>query len=52
MRARSGAGSKTLGSHWPAGVPSGFSFWSQWWIADAGAPAGYAASNGVRGTTP
>jgi murein DD-endopeptidase MepM/ murein hydrolase activator NlpD len=37
---------------WPAGVPSGFSFYAQYWIADPAATAGASASNGIRGTTP
>ena len=32
---------------WPADVPSGFQAWLQIWIADLGAPFGYAASNGL-----
>lgn len=35
----------------PAGVPSAFSFFSQFWIKDAAAFAGFAATNGVQGTT-
>jgi hypothetical protein len=37
---------------WPPGAPSGFTFWMQHWIADAAGPAGFAASNGLSGTTP
>jgi hypothetical protein len=37
---------------WPAGVPSGFTFWLQHWISDPAGPAGFAASNAVSGTTP
>lgn len=36
----------------PAGVPSGTEIWLQWAITDAGAPAGVALSNGLRGVTP
>lgn len=45
-------GSLTLGFVWPAGIPSGISFYFQHWMADPGGPAGYAASNGLKGTTP
>ncbi|MHC5209594.1 MAG: hypothetical protein ACYTG2_02625 [Planctomycetota bacterium] len=44
-----GTGAARLSAPWPAGLPPGFSTWYQFWIAD---PAGFAASNGVRGTTP
>ena len=37
---------------WPAGIPSGTSLWFQHWIADAGGPKGFAASNGLKGTAP
>jgi hypothetical protein len=47
-----GAGAAALLFTWPAGVTSGASFWSQWWTVDAGGPAGFAASNGLRGTAP
>ena len=47
-----GAGSWTLGATWPAGIPSGFSFVMQVWFPDAGAAQGFAASNGLRATTP
>jgi hypothetical protein len=46
------AGKIVLPAQWPAGVPSGLSFWSQWWIGDAGAPAGFAASNTLKATSP
>jgi hypothetical protein len=41
-----------LGAHeiswtWPAGLPSGIKLWMQHWIADAGAPAGFAGGNGL-----
>ena len=48
----SGAGTLMLAGNWPAGLPSGFSFWTQVWFPDAGAPLGFAGSNGVRGTAP
>ncbi len=37
---------------WPAGVPSGTTFWFQYWIEDAGAPKGLSASNAVRANVP
>ena len=37
---------------WPAGLPSGFVLWFQWWVQDPAGPAGFAASRGLRGTTP
>jgi hypothetical protein len=37
---------------WPAGVPSRASIYLQFWMPDAGAIVGFAASNGVRGETP
>jgi hypothetical protein len=37
---------------WPPGIPSGFTVFIQWWQSDAGAIKGFAASNGVSGTTP
>jgi hypothetical protein len=47
-----GLGVNELVLLWPTGVPSGFTFWLQHWIADPAGPAGFAASNGVSGTTP
>ncbi len=47
-----GNGDLVLASTWPAGIPSGFSVYMQYWISDAGGPAGFAASNGLRATTP
>lgn len=47
-----GIGGVTIGGTWPAGVPSGASFWSQHWISEPLAIAGLAASNGLRGTAP
>jgi hypothetical protein len=45
-------GSLDLTSTWPAGVPAGFSLWFQWWIQDPAGPVGFAASGGLKGTTP
>ncbi len=39
-------------SCWPSGIPSGTTFYFQYWIADPAGPKGAAASNGVLGTTP
>jgi hypothetical protein len=47
-----GSGQLTLSTIWPAAIPSGFSLWAQFWHADAGAVAGFAGSNGVRGIVP
>ncbi|HEX5011892.1 MAG TPA: hypothetical protein VFY71_15975, partial [Planctomycetota bacterium] len=46
------AGSFTLGTTWPAGVPAGFHVDVQGWIADAAGPKGFAATNGLSGTAP
>lgn len=46
------AGAVTLAGTWPAGLPSGFTFYFQCWTADAGGPAGFSASNALRATTP
>jgi hypothetical protein len=45
-------GEATFGGLWPAGVPSGFTTYFQWWIQDPAGPQGYAASNAVAGTAP
>lgn len=47
-----GAGTWTIQSPWPAGVPAGFVLYWQAWIPDAAGPVGFAASNGVSSTTP
>lgn len=44
------SGGLVLGTTWPAGVPAGLTFYLQGWIADAGAPQGFAATNGLSGT--
>ena len=46
------AGALALNGTWPAGLPSNVSFYFQHWVADPGGPAGFAASNGLQGTTP
>ncbi len=45
-------GSMELDAGWPGSVPSGFTFYLQAWIADAGALAGFAASNALSAETP
>jgi hypothetical protein len=45
-------GKSTFSGLWPAGVPSGFTTYFQWWIQDPAGPQGYAASNAVAGTAP
>lgn len=45
-------GELALRGRWPAGVPSGASLVMQAWIADPGAPLGYAASNALSATVP
>lgn len=45
-------GSVVLGGTWPAGMPSGFALYTQWWVQDPAGPSGWAASNAISGTTP
>jgi hypothetical protein len=45
-------GTIPLAATWPVGLPSSFDTYFQWWITDAAGPKGFAASNGLRGTTP
>jgi hypothetical protein len=47
-----GSGALTLAATFPPGLPSGVSLAFQFWTVDAGAPAGFSASNAVEGTTP
>jgi hypothetical protein len=47
-----GAGTFTASGIWPASVPSGATFWSQFWTVDPGAPKGVSVSNCLRATTP
>ncbi|MHC4844960.1 MAG: CRTAC1 family protein [Planctomycetota bacterium] len=47
-----GAGSLPLSTSWPTGVPPSVDLYLQYWIADAGGPLGYSASNALRATTP
>ena len=37
---------------WPLGIPSGFTFYEQYWQKDTAAVKGFAASNAISGTTP
>ncbi|HEX5011659.1 MAG TPA: right-handed parallel beta-helix repeat-containing protein [Planctomycetota bacterium] len=45
-------GALTLPFLWPAGLPSGVSIVLQFWLPDPAGPKGFAASNGLQGTTP
>jgi len=45
-------GASSFGGLWPAGVPSGFTTYFQWWISDPAGPKGFSASNALAGTTP
>jgi hypothetical protein len=47
-----GVGALVLNATWPAGVPSGSTFFSQAWVIDATGPFGLTASNGVSGRAP
>jgi hypothetical protein len=47
-----GSGNLLLSAMWPVGIPSGFTSYYQHWITDVAGPAGFAASNGLSGTTP
>jgi hypothetical protein len=47
-----GTGSTLVSAPWPAGFPSAFSTWYQFWIIDPAGPSGFAASNALQGTTP
>ena len=42
-----GSGQIALIGPWPAGIPIGFPTNAQYWMEDAGAPVGWAASNGL-----
>lgn len=47
-----GFGALQVNGTWPAGLVCGFTFFIQVWWPDAGAPAGFAGSNGLRGVVP
>lgn len=44
-------GSVDLPVTFPMGVPAGIEIFTQFWISDAGGPAGFSASNALSGTT-
>ena len=46
------SGGLALGAAWPAGLPGGTALYLQFWVADPAAPEGFAASNGLKATTP
>ena len=46
-----GAGKVTMPFTFPAGIPVGTAMYFQFWIPDPGAVAGFAASNGLKGTS-
>ncbi len=41
-----------INSTWPAGIPSGFTTYYQYWVIDPAGPVGFSASNAISGTTP
>jgi hypothetical protein len=45
-------GNFSITSVWPAGIPSGISTTLQYWVLDPAGVEGFAASNGLRLTTP
>ncbi len=45
-------GGASLPAIWPGGVPAGVTLWFQAWMVDAAGPAGFSASNGLRGVVP
>jgi hypothetical protein len=47
-----GNGHSVLLFHWPAGLPASTTLYLQAWHADAGGPAGFAASNALAAVTP
>ena len=47
-----GAGQIIASGNWPAGVPSGFRVYYQYWVEDPAGPFGYSASNGLQSITP
>lgn len=46
------SGKLTITAQWPAGVASGFTFYTQALLADASVPGGYAFSNALRAIAP
>jgi len=47
-----GSGTLSLPGLWPPGLPSNTSLFLQAWIADAGGPVGFSATNALSATTP
>ena len=47
-----GSGELIIPGTWPAGVPTGFMIYLQYWIVDPASVCGLAASNAVAGTAP
>jgi YVTN family beta-propeller protein len=47
-----GAGVLVVSGPWPVGLPPNVDFFLQEWIFDPVGPVGFAASNGLKGTTP
>ena len=47
-----GVGSLSTTFAWPAGLPTGTELFWQTWISDVAGPIGFAATNGLRSTTP
>ncbi len=45
-------GEVIINATWPAGIPSGFTTYYQYWIVDPAGPVGFSASNAISGTTP
>lgn len=45
-------GTRTVGTIWPEGVPSGSDLFFQYWLVDPAGPQGFAASNGLRARVP
>lgn len=45
------SGQQSINATWPAGIPAGVPIWFQHWVSDPAGPAGFAASNGIQGTT-
>jgi hypothetical protein len=45
-------GSLVIQSTWPAGLPNGFTFYSQFWVEDPAGPKGYSASNALAADVP
>ena len=46
------SGGLDIETHWPAGVPSGVSFYLQYWIDDEAAVAGRSGSNALMAVVP